>query len=76
MHEKILRKVGATRVMYPEVEMGRRVAKYIVADNFADWIEAVPEVQPGGNGNPVSLDRQKYPDAWNSRKVSSERSWY
>ena len=42
MHEKILRKVGAHKVLYPETEMGRRVAKYLVADNFADWIELSP----------------------------------
>ena len=42
MHEKILRKVGAHKVIYPETEMGRRVAKYLVADNFADWIELSP----------------------------------
>ena len=42
MQEKILRKVGAHKVIYPETEMGRRVAKYLVADNFADWIELSP----------------------------------
>ena len=42
MHEKILRSVGAHKVIYPEMEMGRRVAKYLVADNFADWIELSP----------------------------------
>ena len=42
MHEKILRKVGAHKVIYPETDMGRRVAKYLVADNFADWIELSP----------------------------------
>lgn len=43
MHEKILRSVGAHKIIYPEVEMGRRVAKYLVADNFADWIELSPQ---------------------------------
>lgn len=42
MQEKILRKLGAHKVIYPESEMGRRVAKYLVADNFADWIELSP----------------------------------
>ena len=60
MHEKILRKVGATRVMYPEVEMGRRVAKYIVADNFADWIELSPE---------YSLVEMRTPDNWTGRTL-------
>lgn len=43
IHEKILRSVGAHKIIYPEVEMGRRVAKYIVADNFTDWIELSPQ---------------------------------
>lgn len=42
MHEKILKSVGAHKIIYPETEMGRRVAKYLVADNFADWIELSP----------------------------------
>lgn len=43
MHEKILKSVGAHKVIYPEVEMGRRIARYLVADNFADWIELSPK---------------------------------
>ena len=54
------RKVGATRVMYPEVEMGRRVAKYIVADNFADWIELSPK---------YSLVEMAIPSAWIGRSI-------
>ena len=60
MHEKILRKVGATRIMYPEVEMGRRVAKYIVADNFADWIELSPK---------YSLVEMEVPSGWCGKSV-------
>lgn len=55
MHEKILRSVGAHKVIYPEVEMGRRVAKYLVADNFADWIELSPQ---------YSLVEMDIPAAW------------
>lgn len=55
MHEKILKRVGAHKVIYPEVEMGRRVAKYLVADNFADWIELSPE---------YSLVEMDIPAAW------------
>lgn len=42
MHGKILYRVGAHKIIYPESEMGRRVAKYLVAENFADWIELSP----------------------------------
>lgn len=41
-HEKILRVLGAHKIVYPEVEMGKRIAKYITADNFIDWIELSP----------------------------------
>lgn len=43
MHANILKKLGADAVVFPEQEMGSRVAKSIVATNFADWIELSPE---------------------------------
>lgn len=60
MHEKILRSVGATKVIYPEAEMGKRVAKFIVADNFADWIELSPK---------YSLVEMAVPVAWRGRNL-------
>ena len=42
LHERILKSVGANKIIYPEVEMGRRIAKYLVADSFTDWIELSP----------------------------------
>ena len=35
----ILEKVGADYVVYPEIEMGSRIAKSMVANEFVDWIE-------------------------------------
>ena len=35
----ILEKVGADSVVYPEIEMGGRIAKSMVANEFVDWIE-------------------------------------
>ena len=35
----ILEKVGADSVVYPEIEMGSRIAKNMVANEFTDWIE-------------------------------------
>ena len=43
MHEKILRSVGAHKVIYPEAEMGKRLARYLMGDNFVDWIELSPK---------------------------------
>ena len=33
------KKVGADTVVYPEIEMGSRVAKSLLATEFTDWIE-------------------------------------
>ena len=56
---EILKRVGADRVVYPEIEMGSRVAKNLVAKEFMDWIAlsndysmvevAVPERWVGKN---------------------------
>lgn len=38
IHENILKKVGADAVIFPEKEMGVRVAKRLVSSKFRDWI--------------------------------------
>lgn len=43
LHERILKKVGADAVIHPEKEMGVRVARNLLAGNFADWIELSDE---------------------------------
>ena len=35
----ILKRGGADRIVYPEIEMGSRVAKSLVSREFMDWIE-------------------------------------
>jgi trk system potassium uptake protein TrkA len=61
MHEKILRSVGAHKVIHPEVEMGRRVAKYFEADDFADWIELSPK---------YSLVEMELPRTWRGKSLA------
>lgn len=61
LHEKILKSVGAHKVIYPEVEMGRRVAKYLAADSFMDWIELSPY---------YSLVEMGIPDGWCGKSLS------
>lgn len=39
LHATILKKVGADVIVFPEKEMGSRIAKSLVSTNFADWIE-------------------------------------
>lgn len=43
MHGRILEKIGVTKVVYPEQEMGIRVGRYIAAQDFMDWIALSPE---------------------------------
>lgn len=40
---KILEKVGADSIVYPEIDMGERVAKKLISTEFIDWIELSPD---------------------------------
>ncbi|MBO8126844.1 MAG: TrkA family potassium uptake protein [Firmicutes bacterium] len=42
LHGKVLQKVGADRVVFPERDMGARVAHNLVAANLLDYIELAP----------------------------------
>jgi len=44
LHGKMLQKIGADRVVYPERDMGCRVAHNLAAPNVLDYIELTPEV--------------------------------
>ncbi len=44
LHAKILRKVGADRVVLPECEMGIRYANNMVHGNFFDAVELSPDI--------------------------------
>lgn len=39
IHKRVLEKVGADRVIFPEREMGIRLANSLVSENFVDFIE-------------------------------------
>ncbi|WP_282706255.1 potassium channel family protein [Fuchsiella alkaliacetigena] len=43
MHGKLLNKIGADKVVYPEMDMGVRVAKNLVTSNVLDYIELAPD---------------------------------
>lgn len=55
MHGRILEKVGVTKVVYPEQEMGERIGRYIAAGDFMDWIALSPE---------FSLVELEMPNEW------------
>lgn len=42
-HAQVLRKIGADAVVFPEEEMGRKIAKNLMSANLADWIELSPD---------------------------------
>ena len=44
MHKKILSKVGADKVVFPECESGMRLAKNLLSSGFVDVIELSHEV--------------------------------
>lgn len=43
LHAKVLKKIGADSVIFPEEEMGKRTAKHLMSANFADWISLSSE---------------------------------
>jgi trk system potassium uptake protein len=42
-HGKVLQKIGADRIVFPERDMGLRVAHNLIATNVLDFIELSPE---------------------------------
>ncbi|MGM0381371.1 MAG: potassium channel family protein [bacterium] len=44
LHGKLLGKIGADRIIYPEHDMGARVAYNLTAVNVLDYIELSPEI--------------------------------
>lgn len=43
LHGKVLKKTGADKVVYPERDMGQRVAHHLVSSNILDYIELSSE---------------------------------
>ncbi|MEL7566987.1 MAG: TrkA family potassium uptake protein [Dehalobacterium sp.] len=43
LHGKVLARVGADKVVYPERDMGERLAKSLVSSNVLDYIDISPE---------------------------------
>lgn len=39
LHGKVLTKIGADKVVYPERDMGQRVAHFLISPNILDYIE-------------------------------------
>lgn len=39
LHGKVLKRIGADKVIYPERDMGQRVAHHLISSNIIDYIE-------------------------------------
>ena len=53
LHGKVLKKIGADKVVYPERDMGNRVAHHLISPNILDYIElsddySIVEIQAAG----------------------------
>ncbi len=60
MHGRILEKIGVSKVVYPEQEMGERIGRYIAAQDFMDWIALSPD---------FSLVEVAMPQEWVGRSL-------
>lgn len=56
LHGKVLEKIGADRVVYPERDMGIRVAHQLVSPNLLDYIELSDEYTIAELSVPSKLD--------------------
>ncbi|MCD5414552.1 MAG: TrkA family potassium uptake protein [Clostridiales bacterium] len=61
LHAKVLTKIGVDRVVFPEREMGKRVARNLVESNIVDFIELSPE---------YSIGETKLPDKWVNKTLA------
>ncbi|SKA08179.1 potassium channel family protein [Selenihalanaerobacter shriftii] len=43
LHGKVLSKVGADKIVYPERDMGTRIANNLISSNMLDYIEFAPD---------------------------------
>lgn len=43
IHKRVLEKVGADKVVFPEREIGVRIANNLISDNFVDYVELSDE---------------------------------
>ncbi|MCY6482766.1 TrkA family potassium uptake protein [Clostridium aestuarii] len=60
LHGKVLKKIGADRVIFPERDMGVRVAHNLVSSNILDYIELSSD---------YSIAEIASPEDWNGRTL-------
>ena len=60
LHATVLKKIGADSIIFPEKEMGTRVARNLMSANFTDWIALSPD---------YSLVETEVPKKWVGRTL-------
>lgn len=60
LHAKVLQKIGADKVVFPERDMGARIAHNLVSSNILDYIEFAPD---------YSIVEIVVPDDWRNKTL-------
>ena len=61
LHAKVLKKIGADSIIFPEKEIGQSVARTLVSGEFVDWISLSPD---------YSITEIQVPEKWIGKSLS------
>lgn len=61
LHAKVLKKIGADSIIFPEKEIGQSVARNLVSGEFVDWISRSPD---------YSITEIQVPEKWIGKSLS------
>ena len=61
LHAKVLKKIGADSIIFPEKEIGQSVARNLVSGEFLDWISLSPD---------YSITEIQVPEKWIGKSLS------
>ena len=61
LHAKVLKKIGADSIIFPEKEIGQSVARNLVSGEFVDWIYLSPD---------YSITEIAVPEKWIGKSLS------
>lgn len=61
LHAKVLKKIGADSIIFPEKEIGQSVARNLVSCEFVDWISLSPD---------YSITEIAVPEKWIGKSLS------
>ena len=61
LHAKVLKKIGADSIIFPEKEIGQSVARNLVSGEFVDWISLSPD---------YSFTEIAVPEKWIGKSLS------